>query len=292
VDVRDLRYFLTLAEELHFGRAAQRLHIAQSALSQQLQRLERELELSLVDRSSRSVRLTEAGEQLRREAIEAVARFDAVTAAMARLRQEQRSRFTLGISPGVRPQLLHELLATVTSHGYDDVTTRAANSAEAPMLLRRRDIDAALLHTAPDGSEFDHQFLETVPLGVALPATHPLARRRSVRPTDLNGQTLIWVSRDAEPELHDSVMAALAAAGYEAGRAQHPPTVDTSLNLVAAGIGVSLKFRFELNQAPRRGVVWRPLSGVDLTVPTILVWRSRDITPAIAALTHGIRRFL
>ena len=286
VDVRDLRYFLALADELHFGRAAQRLHIAQSALSQQLKRLERELGLTLVDRTSRQVQLTDAGAQLQQEATDAVARFDAVGAAMARLRQDQHARFVLGISPGVRPQLLHDLLTSVAKAGYNDVRTRAANTADGPTLLRRRDIDAALLHTTPGGAEFAHRELERVPIGVAVPSTHRLARRRHVRPADLTGETLIWVARDAEPTLHDAVMAALTSNGYVPGRIENPPTVDTSLNLVAAGIGVSLKFRHELNQAPRRGVVWRPLANVDITVPTTLVWRRRDTTPAIVALTH------
>ena len=287
MEIRDLRYFLTLAQELHFGRAAQRLHIAQSALSQQLKRLERELGLSLVDRTSRHVRLTEAGERLRQEATDAVARFDAVAAAMGRVRQDQQQCFVLGISPGVRPQLLHDLLAQLTKAGYVDITTRAANSADTGMLLRRREVDAALVHTAPAEPEFAHQVLETVPLGVALPSTHRLVRRRGVRPADLTGETLIWVSRDVEPTLHDAVMATLTSAGYVAGRTQHPPTVDTSLNLVAAGIGVSLKFRYELSQAPRRGVVWRPFTGVDVTVPTVLVWRGRDPRPALAELTRS-----
>lgn len=286
VDVRDLRYFLALADELHFGRAAQRLHIAQSALSQQLKRLERELDLTLVDRTSRQVRLTDAGLQLRLEATDAVARFDAVGAAMTRWRQDQHARFILGISPGVRPQLLQDMLTTVAEAGYTDVRTRAANSAEGPTLLRRRDVDVVLLHTTPEGAEFAHRVLERVPVGVAVPSTHGLARRRGVRPADLSGETLIWVARDAEPTLHDYVMATLTSAGYVPGRNEHPPTVDTSLNLVAAGIGVSLKFRHELNQAPRRGVVWRPLIGVDITVPTTLVWRRSDASPAIAALAN------
>lgn len=284
MDVRDLRYFLALAEELHFGRAAQRLHIAQSALSQQLKRLERELGLTLVDRSSRSVALTAAGTQLRREAADVVARFDAVGAVMAQLREDQQTRFVLGITPGVRAQLLHDLLTTIGGAGYTDVRSRAANSAAAPMLLRRRDIDAALLHTIPADSELAHRVLERLPLGVAVPSTHRLARRRSVRPGDLTGETLMWVPRDAEPLLYDEVIAALTSAGYTEGRTQHPPTVDTSLNLVAAGIGISLKFRHELNQAPRRGVVWRPFADVDITVPTTLVWRRHDATAAIQAL--------
>lgn len=287
MDVRDLRYFLALADELHFGRAAERLHIAQPALSQQLKRLERELGLRLVERSSRQAVLTDAGEVLRAEAVEAVARFDAVTAAMARVRQGKLGRLVLGMSPGVRPQLLRQLLAALGGDPTAAVETRAASGAEAPALLHRHQIDAALVHVVPRDAALAAQELERLPLGVALPSGHRLARRRTVRPRDLTGETLIWVSRSAEPVLHEQVMSALAGAGYRPGPTQHPPTVETSLNLVAAGLGVSLKLRHELDQAPRRGVVWRPLGDVELTVPTALVWRRGDRSPLLTALRRA-----
>jgi DNA-binding transcriptional LysR family regulator len=291
VDVRDLRYFLALADELHFGRAAERLHIAQPALSQQLKRLERELGLTLVDRSGRQVVLTGAGEALRAEAVEAVERFDEVMAAMARVRQGKVGRLVLGMSPGVRPQLLHQLLAALAGDSTVEVVTRAASAAQAPLLLNRHEIDAALVHVVPDeAAGLSSQLLERLPLGVALPSGHRLARRRAVRPPDLTGEPLIWVSHSAEPVLHERVMAALMAAGYRPGTTHHPPAVDTSLNLVAAGLGVSLKLRHELDQAPRRGVVWRPLADVEVLIDTALVCRRDNPSPLLAALWQAARR--
>jgi DNA-binding transcriptional LysR family regulator len=149
VDVRDLRYFLALADELHFGRAAERLHIAQPALSQQLKRLERELGLVLVDRGGRQVILTDAGKTLRAEALEAVSRFDAVTAAMARVRQGKLGRLVLGMSPGVRPHLLRQLLAVLAGDSTAEVVTCAASASHAPGMLHRHEIDAALVHVVP-----------------------------------------------------------------------------------------------------------------------------------------------
>ena len=289
VDVRDLRYFLALTDELHFGRAAERLHIAQPALSQQLKRLERELGLTLVDRSNRQVILTDAGQTLRAEAVEAVARFDAVTAAMTRVRQGKLGTLALGMSPGVRPQLLRQLLAALAGDATAEVATRAASAAQAPTMLHRHEIDAALVHVVPHEAALDSHLLERLPLGVALPSGHRLARRRAVRTRDLTGETLIWVSRNAEPVLHEQVISALIRAGYRPGTTHHPPTVETSLNLVAAGLGVSLKLRHELDQAPRRGVVWRPLADVELLIPTVLVWRRGDRSPLLAALRRAAR---
>jgi DNA-binding transcriptional LysR family regulator len=287
VDVRDLRYFLALADELHFGRAAARLHIAQPALSQQLKRLERELGLTLVDRSSRHVRLTDAGKQLQLEASEAVTRFDAVTAAMARVRRGKTGRLIIGMSPGVRPQLFRELLSAVAADSATEVSTRATSGAAAAAMLHRHEIDAALVHVVPESADLVHQLLERLPLGVALPTGHRLARRRTIPARELTGEMLIWVARSAEPQLHDEVISALRAAGYVPGATQHPPTVDTSLNLVAAGLGVSLKLRHELEQAPRRGVVWRPFADVELSISTALVWRRGDQSPTLAALRRA-----
>jgi DNA-binding transcriptional LysR family regulator len=154
-------------------------------------------------------------------------------------------------------------------------------------MLHRYEIDAALVHVVPQAADLSHRVLERLPLGVALPAGHRLARRRAIRARELTGETLIWVARSAEPQLHDEVMSALRAAGYHPGATQHPPTVDTSLNLVAAGLGVSLKLRHELEQAPRRGVVWRPLADVELSIPTAFVWRRGDRSPMLAALRRA-----
>jgi DNA-binding transcriptional LysR family regulator len=287
VEIRDLRYFLVLAEELHFGRASARLHIVQPALSQQLKRLERELGVVLVERSSRQVSLTPAGERLRREAAEVTRRFDRVEAVMARLRDGVDGRLVLGISPGIRPELLQSLVLAVTRTAGAEVTTTAANSAEAAHLLEQHRVDAALVHGRIAERDIAHRVIDVVPLGVAVPSSHRLARRRAVRARDLTGETLIWIGRDVEPQLFDSVMGRLTAAGYEPGPTQHPPTVDTSLNLVAAGIGVSLKFRHELRQAPRVGVAWRPFADVELEVPTVLTWRRGDRSPLLSKLRHA-----
>jgi DNA-binding transcriptional LysR family regulator len=183
--------------------------------------------------------------------------------------------------------LLRQLLSALAGDSTAEVTTRAASATQAPALLGRHEIDAALVHVLPREPALGWQLLERLPLGVALPSGHRFARRRAVRPRDLTGETLIWVSRNAEPVLHEQVMTALIGAGYTPGPTQHPPTVETSLNLVAAGLGVSLKLRHELDQAPRRGVVWRPLADVEVSIPTALVWRRGDRSPLLAALRRA-----
>lgn len=284
MEIRDLRYFLVLADELHFGRAALRLHIAQPALSQQLKRLERELGVLLVERSSRLVRLTAAGERLQKEATEAVRHFDRVQQVMRRLRDGVDGRLVLGISPGIRPDLLQSLVRALTQSADAEVTTKATTSDEAAGLLKQHELDAALVHGRIVDRDIEQRTIDSTPLGVALPSSHPLARKRAVRARELSGEALIWIGREVEPQLFDAVMGPLTAAGYRPGPTHHPPTVDTSLNLVAAGVGISFKLKHELGQAPRVGLAWRPFADIDLSVPTILTWRRGDRAPLVRKL--------
>lgn len=277
MDIRQLRYFVALAEELHFGRAAQRLHLAQPALSQQLKVLERHLGLRLLDRTNRSVALTDAGRRLLDEAYDVLARFDQAVATMARVRTGEVGELALGVSPGIDPALLHELLVLYRRRApAADVAPRELAWVDAVDALQRYEVDAALLHVVPDGGATRSIVLSSEPLGVALPSSHLLARLKSIPAARLSGEPLVYFRRRAEPEVYDRVLTAFAVAGAEFGKVHESPTVETSLSLVAAGVGVSPKFQREVKASGLVGVVWRPIADLALTVPTALVWRADD----------------
>ncbi|MBA2768852.1 MAG: LysR family transcriptional regulator [Sporichthyaceae bacterium] len=287
MDIRQLRSFLVLAEELHFGRAAARLHIAQPALSQQLKSMERELGLRLVDRTNRHVALTDAGERLVLEGGAAVERFDSAMATMARVRTGEVGRLALGVSPGVDPVILQQLLS-VAAAVDSEVHPRSMSSTQAFTGLQRHELDAALVHAAPDQPGISHIVLVRDELGVALPSSHLLARKRSVRVTDVNGEPIIWLARRNDPVVHDSVIDPLVVAGYRPGRVRETPNVQTSLSMVAAGLGISLKLRHEVTRG-HIGVVWRPFKDVDSSVPTTLAWRRGDDAPLLRRLVRAAR---
>jgi DNA-binding transcriptional LysR family regulator len=285
MDIRQLRSFVVLAEELHFGHAAERLHIAQPALSQQLKVLERELGLVLLDRTNRRVSLTDAGTRLLDEARAVLERMDEAMAAMARVRTGDAGRLVLGVSAGVAAPTLRALLAAVAERGPDAyVEPRQVTTAEGLQGLARNELDAALIHTVPADRELASLVVSSDALGVALPSGHRLARRRAVSAAELSGEPLAWMRRRWEPTLYDEVIGTLAQAGFEPGPARETPNVETSLSMVAAGLAVSFKFAHEVARGRHVGVVWRPFADAQPVVPTALVWRRGDRSPLLATL--------
>ncbi|MEV4702214.1 LysR family transcriptional regulator [Actinoplanes sp. NPDC049316] len=191
METRELRYFVAVAEELHFGRAAQRLGIAQPPLSRAISRLERRLGATLLDRTSRAVHLTEAGAVLLREARAAL---DAVEAAERRTRRAaQAGTGTAGVvlatKAGAAGELLAKLLdAYAAEPGAVPVDVLLCGVGEQERLLRDGRADVALLHRPFDSiAGFDAEELRTESQVLILPAGHPLTRRPHVRMDEATG---------------------------------------------------------------------------------------------------------
>lgn len=184
MDSRELRYFVAVAEELNFGRAATRLGIAQPPLSRTIQQLERRMGVTLLERTSRQVTLTPAGEVLLHEGRKALT---AMTAAEHRTRRAGGSRLTLAMKPNSDGDLLEKILAKYGA----DVELRICGIAEQGVLLREGQADAALLrfpHDDPEG--FAYEELLTEQDVAVLPNTHRLADRTSLTMADLAGERL------------------------------------------------------------------------------------------------------
>lgn len=276
MDLRQLRYFIALAEELHFGRAAQRLHLAQPALSQQLKLLESELGLRLLDRTNRSVGLTDAGGRLLAEARDVLERFDQAVATMARVRTGDIGLLVLAVSATVDAGLLQRLVAGFRERAPGaDIEPRPMATANTVTALLRHEVEAGLLRHRPDHEDVQSIVLAQEELGVALPSGSPLGKQPEIEPAQLSGSPLVWLRRRTEPDLYDQVLSLLSAAGYEPGPVRETPSVEASLSLVAAGLGVSLKHRREVGPGTV-GVVWRPLGGVRVKVPTVLAFRRNE----------------
>jgi DNA-binding transcriptional LysR family regulator len=189
LETRELAYFAAVADELHFGRAAARLGIAQPALSKAIRQLERRLGVTLFERSSRGVTLTEAGRVLNREARVAL---EAVSAAALRTRRAgtEDPRLILALKPGGDAGLLPAILAAYQSEP-GTLPVEVMFGAGPARMVREGRADAALLYAPPeDLSGLDTEtLLAQAPVAV-LPAAHPLARRRSLRLADLAGEDL------------------------------------------------------------------------------------------------------
>ncbi|BAW09837.1 LysR family transcriptional regulator [Nocardia seriolae] len=201
VETRELRYFVAVAEELHFGRAAQRLAMAQPPLSRAIQQLERRLGVVLLHRNSRAITLTEAGTVLLREARLAL---EAVEAAERRTRRAavDRPGVALAVKAGASSELLSKLLdAYAAEPGAVAVEVVLCGPGEPERLLRNGSADVALLHRPYDTTAgFDTEDLHTERQIVVLPAGHPLGTRPHLSMADVNALTDLPLPRWPRPD--------------------------------------------------------------------------------------------
>jgi DNA-binding transcriptional LysR family regulator len=283
VEFRQLAYFVAVAEELSFGRAAQRLHIVQPAVSQQVRRLERELGVLLFDRSSRHVRLTTAGERLLPQARSALAAVDRVRRVAASSADGACGIVRLGTSQGLGERLDRILEALYKTAPGLEVRLVTAPVAERIARVRDGVLDAAFtrgVRTAP-GVELLPLWQD--PLTVALPALHPLAAQPVIQLAELSGVALRLAPRQDNPPFHDLILGACAEAGFQplAG----PPF--TTIQDTLAGIGTgppswTVLYTAAADQIPVSRVAFRPLAG--LTAQTCIAAPPGPPSPVLRQL--------
>lgn len=272
LDLRKLRYFVAVADERNFGRAADRLHIAQPVLSRQIRALEAELGVILFDRSTRGTELTSAGAELHDEARRLLASGRSFQ-RRARIRGRGSSTFTIAFMPGIivtalareltqrRPGLRVEVLRS----GYDD-QVEVVHDGRADVSMVRLPIPRRGLRVVPLGSE---------PRVVVLPAEHPLALSAAVSVRDLALLELLQ-DPDAVPEWRDAAEE-LRPGGLadRRGDLPKPTTVEEKLEYVAAGVGIAIM----------------PESASDFyTRPDVVYRRITDIAPSESALVYEADR--
>jgi DNA-binding transcriptional LysR family regulator len=283
VELRQLRYFVAVAEEHHFGRAASRLRIATPSLSQQIRALERDLHVLLLDRDSHGLALTPAGTALLQHARALLARAqrarDDVRAA-ERHRQPLSVRVTIG-AERILAELLRGLPARAPQLEVSVATTLGADAIHA---VRDDRADAAVVWVGGDAAEhLTTATLRDVPLYLVLPARHRLAAARVIPVAELAGETVILFPRHLAPAVWDRIVGHLhpgrqpGSAGVlaEADQLGGP---DALLSAVAKGSGVAVTAA-PVGGRPVDGIVVRPLDP-PLTLSLQLVWRE----PAGAAL--------
>jgi DNA-binding transcriptional LysR family regulator len=213
MELRALRYFVTVADERHFGRAAERLHVAQPAVSQQIARLERELGTRLLDRSPRKVVLTDAGHRVLDAARDALAAADRVTLAAGLAWGGTTVR--VGTAAGLTARLERGIDALRARHPQFELVLADFPLAGRLAALRRGELDLALARGAVFGPGLRALPAWTEPLHAVLPARHPLARRDAVALRELSAGLLRLPCQASQPELHDAAVSALTAAGAQ-----------------------------------------------------------------------------
>lgn len=242
MDLRRLRYFVTVADELHFGRAAQRLHISQPSLSQQIRVLENDLGAKLLDRDRRSVALTAAGVRLLEQGRSLLWQVDELGAAVGRVARGEEGRLSVGfVGPameGTLPAALRRfrrrharVRLTLWQRGTDDQITALLAGEQDVGLLRPFRHDLTSLSTR----RIDRQRYV-----LALPRKHALLQRRRVRLAQLGTEALILFPRSTHPALYDVMLRTCTEAGYVPAVLHEASTKAMALAMVRAGVGVAL----------------------------------------------------
>ncbi|SFN90958.1 LysR family transcriptional regulator [Actinomadura madurae] len=272
--VGHLRCFVVVAEELHFGRAAERLGMAQPPLSQRIQRLEKELGVRLFDRSSRRVRLTAPGGLLLEEARDILVRVDRVYSVAERARLGELGTVRAGLPSDLAGPIVAALIAAFRERRPDlRLDLRETGTTEQVRALAEGALDAGVVRHPCDARDLELGPMLAQPLGVLVPAAGDLAAAPEVRLADLGGRALVVPPREEAPGAHDEVLAGCRRHGYAPAavhEARHP---GFALGLVLAGTAVALVPRTE----DTAGVAWRPLAGEPLAWRTSCAWRrARD----------------
>ncbi|MFC6065113.1 LysR family transcriptional regulator [Streptomyces ochraceiscleroticus] len=274
MELRQIQYFVAVAEELHFGRAAERLHIGQPAVSQQVRRLERELRTQLFDRSGRTVTLTPVGQALLPEGRELLEALDTFAAKARRLAAQSEATLRVGISSALGERLddfLDALPADGAGTRFEFQTLDAHTRLEE---VRAGRLDAAFVRGLDSAPGLRLLTLWYDPLVVALPAAHPLAERGRLDLADLAGLPLRIAPRDKNPVLYDTVVAACRKAGFEVTIG--PPSTglqDTLADIGAGTPGWTLMYPTAAGTVSSRRIALLPLEGEPVTIRMSLALR-------------------
>ncbi|MFC6021041.1 LysR family transcriptional regulator [Plantactinospora solaniradicis] len=270
--VLHLRYFLVVAEELHFGRAAARLHISQPPLSQRIRRLEEEYGTRLFDRSGGRVRLTPAGEVLVTEAREIVDRVDTAR-SLVRLAGAGRAGVLRAAVPPDTPGSVVAALSAAFMASEPDIhlELRAVTTTEQLHLLDRGTLDVGVLQHPVDTGGLTLGPAVSIIQGVVLSRRSPLAERTEVALADLTGHGLVLFPREAAPGLYDDTLHTCERHGFRPTGIRHAVNTEFLLGMVAAGHDVAFDQGTVAQKEPR--VVWRPLAD------TPIVWRMSAAWP-------------
>jgi DNA-binding transcriptional LysR family regulator len=282
IELRLLRYFAVVAEELHVGHAAARLFISQPALSQQIRALEEQVGVPLFIRHPRGVELTEAGEALLQEAREVLSRADRLEATVEELSRGHTTGLRVGLPPGLPPGLLPDLIAALREKEPDaGVEVRELTTPEQLTALGDGSLDLGLVREPVDDARLARRTLLVEPLGVSLPADHRLAERSALTLRELADELFVCFPRAWAPSLHDVLVGELRELGIQA-RFQDSAHLSTTEGMVAAGLGITLSAPPWLEGAT--GIVWRPLSDVQIEIRTAAAWRSGNRSPLLKTM--------
>lgn len=289
-----LRYFVAVAERLHFGRAAAALHISQPPLSRAIRSLEERLGVRLLERSRRRVELTAEGARLLEEARRAIAQLERTMLELRRMASGERGRLRIGFVSladyGVLPGLLKAYKA---ARPGVTLALREMLSPDQSVALAAGELDFGLL-LPPVSADVEHLVVQRERFVAALPSKHRLARRGGkLAMAAFAGEPFVMVPRDIAPGLYDIVTGLAARAGMTLNVAQEAIQMQTVVSLVSSGLGAAIVPASVANLG-RRGVAYRELADAHPPLDLWLAWPRGTLSAAarefLALARHSLSR--
>jgi len=289
MELRHLRYFIAVAEELHFGRAAERLCIAQPPLSQQIQQLERELGFRLFHRTQRHVELTAAGQLMLEEAREILAGLERAAAAGRRVARGEVGWIGIGFVGTATYEFLPAALSAFRAlHPEVELVLRELVSAKQVQALRDKRIHIGLARPGVVEKGIVSVPLYQEPLVVALPTRHPLAQKERLTLAELEDEPFILFPRYPKPSYADYLISLCEGVGFSPQVVQEAAEIHTAISLVAAGLGVTL-VPASVQSAHREGIAYRPFEAPQPTTELTAIHRNGETSPLVAAFLKAMR---
>jgi DNA-binding transcriptional LysR family regulator len=297
MELRHLRYFVILAEELHFGHAAERLHIAQPPLSQQIRQLEIELGFQLFHRTKRTVKLTEAGQVF---LVEVKKIFKQLEQAIQTGRQTSRGEvgqlvlgFVSSAAYNILPEVLRRFRVEVPGVKLElhELTTD-----EQWQFLREGKIDVGFLrpgffHNLVEEAIFETETIFREALVIALPQEHRLTSKAQIPVKSLINEQFILFPRSFSPGHYDTIISLCQQADFSPKVIQEAIQMQTIVSLVAAGMGVAI-VPSSLQNLQRTGVIYKPIKPVKEPAAEVkmnVIWRRNDASPTVENFLNVVR---
>lgn len=295
IDLRRLRYFLVVSDELHFGRAAARLHIAQPPLTRQISALETELGFRLFDRSTRNVTLTSEGRHFLPYARAVLEQVDLTATITSKLAAGSAGHLAVGYASSIAlSDIFSQTIQTFCS-SYPDVQLTVEEGASstqwAQIIEGRLDIGMSRMQPPGDDSEVQAICLDNEPLVAAIASDSPLAQQDQVTLAELSAYPLIAFPSDYGSGLNDIIAALYHRNGLTPLPAPTGKQITSIIALVAAGRGVAVVPQCTQTLV-KRGVTYRPLAEPGATAPLLVLTRKRERSPLVKAFVEVIEQTL
>lgn len=281
MELRHLRYFIAVAEEGSFSRAAQRLHIAQPPLSQQIGSLEEEMGVQLFARTARGVTLTHAGEAFLTEARLTVAQSVKAMETAQRAERGEVGRLEIGFITSATNATFSRIIRQFRAE-HPHISAGMHDLCEIELIKRVRTgaLDVAFMRHVPEDEDIQITELWRDALSVGLPAGHPLAARRTLRVEELAAEPFIMLNPDRYPMAHNCIHELCRDKGFFAQVVQHANDYQSLLWLVSVGTGVTIAAD-GLKSLQREGMVWRPVKDAQREARMLMVRRRENASPSL-----------